>query len=427
MDKPFSIYKCDRGSTTNYEEQTAGIRDRTIYQHDKGDITYSKAFRRLAYKSHLVTKRGVNCRTKLLHSIEVALIASEMAELLGLDVTLTEAISYGHDVGAYPFGYIGEGVIKSKFKSDEWDNGLEHPILSCHILSKENQLKKASNSKRYEKLAGTGCYTEHEDPVAGGNYIVTISDETLDGILLHQPRDFRYTNMPHTLEAQVVRIADNFAYITQELSDAAEVGVELETYRKHRKLSCPPLALSPIVPDDNQSIPNQVYSWSALNRESREFGIEASDVLFDTTGRRLNAMIHWFIGYNNKNIESLIKSDSKFLKKQIPILQYPQGLSFIIDYIWSEIIKKDLHQKKLVKRNYKLASDMVSIVFESLIGSEPDEDRFKEIEPYFQEVIGTDKTMKPEIKHMKLAVAKYISKMTDIDLEKVFNGLWDMF
>lgn len=171
---PFYEFSCKRG-TKPYPEKSSnstGISGRTIYQHDKGAITYCKAFRRLAFKSHLVGKRDDHCRTKLLHSLEVANIATQMALLLGLDLALTEVIALGHDIGSYPFTRVGEDAIKEKLISEykiisehAWDQDLSHHALGfTNLLSDEDQLFSAKvNSARYKMLMGTGCYYEKKN------------------------------------------------------------------------------------------------------------------------------------------------------------------------------------------------------------------------------------------------------------------------
>ena len=50
-------------------------------------------------------------RTRLTHTLEVSQIARTIAQAVGADVDLTEAISLGHDVGHTPFGHVGEEVL----------------------------------------------------------------------------------------------------------------------------------------------------------------------------------------------------------------------------------------------------------------------------------------------------------------------------
>lgn len=432
--KPFCHYKCDRGSRREYAEQAIkpeGIKERTIYQHDKGAITYSKIFRRLAYKSHLVAKRDDHSRSKLLHTLEVSTIATEMADILGLDTALTEAISLGHDLGSYPFGHIGESKIKDKLKKQGWDKTLSHPYLSSNLLSLE--YKVSSNVKgRFKRLLDSRCFDDYE--IGGHRYIVSISKETLDGIRCHQPKDHRYSNRPQTVEAQLVRVADNFAYITQELDEARSLGVKPEKYKNYSKLECEGerSTLAPSLQKDPTIRQRKDFIWSEINDEAGDYKINPKDLFDKSTGKRLNAMIHWFINYNKKMLVDgkLQMYKSKISHKQIPVLEYPEGLNFCLDYIWSEIIIKEIHNNDNVDRNFKLASQMVSLVYDNILLLSQklihERDRFGDRFAEILEWIEPNKEEQAD-RQIKQAAAIYISEFTDRYLERFFNNLWDFF
>ena len=97
---------------------------RTPYQHDKGRVIHSAAFRRLQGKTMVM---GVGeCdfhRTRLTHSMECAQIGNGLllklikchltpAELTSLlDRDLIEAACLAHDLGHPPFGHGGEKAL----------------------------------------------------------------------------------------------------------------------------------------------------------------------------------------------------------------------------------------------------------------------------------------------------------------------------
>lgn len=82
------------------------------FARERADILYSSAFRNLSAKTQVFhSDFSANLRTRLTHTLEVARIAVDMAERLGFDATLAEAIALGHDLGHTPFGHIGERAI----------------------------------------------------------------------------------------------------------------------------------------------------------------------------------------------------------------------------------------------------------------------------------------------------------------------------
>ena len=75
---------------------------RTRFRRDKDRILYSKAFRRLQYKTQVIgVNTGDDFRTRLTHSLEVEQIATSIADALKLNKDLVSAIALGHDLGTY--------------------------------------------------------------------------------------------------------------------------------------------------------------------------------------------------------------------------------------------------------------------------------------------------------------------------------------
>ena len=83
------------------------------------DILYSVAFRKLSAKTQVFgSDAEEHLRTRLTHTLEVARISVNMAEQLGFDGKLAEAIALGHDIGHTPFGHVGERALH-RFSSGE--------------------------------------------------------------------------------------------------------------------------------------------------------------------------------------------------------------------------------------------------------------------------------------------------------------------
>ncbi|MDI3534412.1 MAG: dGTPase [Thermosediminibacterales bacterium] len=160
---------------------------RTDFQRDRDRIIHSKAFRRLKHKTQVfISPEGDHYRTRLTHTLEVSQIARTIARALELNEDLTEAIALGHDLGHTPFGHAGEEVLNKIVPG-----GFQHNKQSLRVVD------------RLEQCKG-----------------LNLTWEVRDGILKHTGSD-----MPATLEGQIVKIADRIAYINHDIDDAIRGGI----------------------------------------------------------------------------------------------------------------------------------------------------------------------------------------------------------
>src|ERR1700679_1590424 len=106
---------------------------RTAFQRDRERIVQARAFRRLAGKTQVFTSRASDhFRSRLTHTIEVAQIARSVAQALGLDEDLAEALALVHDIGHPPFGHAGERALDECLKR----HGLrfDHNVHALRIV-----------------------------------------------------------------------------------------------------------------------------------------------------------------------------------------------------------------------------------------------------------------------------------------------------
>ncbi len=165
---------------------------RTVFQRDRDRIIYSKAFRRLKHKTQVfISPEGDHYRTRLTHTLEVAGIARAIARGLALNEDLTEAIALGHDLGHTPFGHAGEEALNQVYP-----NGFRHNEQSLRVVD----FLEVRPGKEIRGL--------------------NLTYEVRDGILNHTG-----SNLPFTLEGQIVRLADRIAYINHDIDDASRAGV----------------------------------------------------------------------------------------------------------------------------------------------------------------------------------------------------------
>jgi len=165
---------------------------RTDFQRDRDRIIHSKAFRRLKHKTQVfIAPFGDHYRTRLTHTLEVSQIARTISRALRLNEDLTEAISLGHDLGHTPFGHTGEEAL-----NDVYPGGFRHNEQSLRVV---------------DKLEGEGG--------------LNLTWEVRDGILNHSQDkekilDPQSKTKPHTLEGEVVKVADALAYVNHDIDDA---------------------------------------------------------------------------------------------------------------------------------------------------------------------------------------------------------------
>lgn len=161
---------------------------RTCFQRDTDRIVHSKAFRRLMHKTQVfLNPEGDHYRTRMTHTLEVTRIAKTVTRALGLNEDLAEAIAMGHDLGHTPFGHAGEAAL-----TECWGRPFRHNEQSLRvvdILEKDGQGLNLCNEVR-EGIVG------HTGPV-----------------------------LPKTLEGQIVRRADQIAYVNHDIDDAIRAGI----------------------------------------------------------------------------------------------------------------------------------------------------------------------------------------------------------
>jgi dGTPase len=189
----------------------------TAFQRDRERIVQARAFRRLAGKTQVFTSRASDhFRSRLTHTIEVAQIARCVAENLGLNQDLAEALALVHDIGHPPFGHAGERTLDECLKRHGL--GFDHNLHALRIV------------EHFEQR-----YAAHR----GLNLTLGIRE----GIVKHS-RDYSAQQYPELenyllgrrppLEAQIIDLADEIAYLTADLDDGVESGLlEIDHIREH--------------------------------------------------------------------------------------------------------------------------------------------------------------------------------------------------
>ena len=185
---------------------------RTPFARDAARILHSKAFRRLAGKTQVFTRLPAESpsdhfRSRLTHTLEVTQIARTLAAALGLNTELAEALALVHDIGHPPFGHAGE-------------QALDH-ALQAHGLRFDHNL---------HALRIVTWFEERYAAFRGLNLTLGVRE----GIVKHS-RDYSAAAHPELaeyfldqfppLEAQLIDLADEIAYLTADLDDGLDSGI----------------------------------------------------------------------------------------------------------------------------------------------------------------------------------------------------------
>lgn len=198
-EKMLSPYAClSTQSRGRLHEEQDRCDLRTVFQRDRDRIIHSKTFRRLKHKTQVfLAPAGDHYRTRLTHVLEVAQIARTMAVCLRMNEYLTEAIALAHDLGHTPFGHAGEVTL-----NELHPGGFKHNVQSLRVV----------------------------DMLENGRRGLNLSWEVRNGIIKHSkgygeilPEES--SELPDTLEGQIVRVADIMAYVNHDMDDAFRAGM----------------------------------------------------------------------------------------------------------------------------------------------------------------------------------------------------------
>src|ERR1700743_2454494 len=181
---------------------------RTAFQRDRERIVQARAFRRLAGKTQVFTSRASDhFRSRLTHTIEVAQIARAAAMALGLNEDLAETLSLVHDIGHPPFGHAGERALDQ-----------------CLVR----------HGRRFDHNLHALRIVEHFEQRYAAHRGLNLTLGVREGIVKHS-RDYGSQQHPELvpylldqrppLEAQLIDLADEIAYLTADLDDGVESGL----------------------------------------------------------------------------------------------------------------------------------------------------------------------------------------------------------
>jgi dGTPase len=193
---------------------------RTPFARDGARVLHAKAFRRLAGKTQVFTRLpgehpGDHFRSRLTHTLEVAQIARTLATALGLNVELTEALALVHDIGHPPFGHAGEKALDRALKAH--GGSFDHNLHALRIVTWFEERYAAFRGLNLTLGVREGIIKHSRD------YDAATHPELAEYLLDQRP----------PIEAQLIDLADEIAYLTADLDDGLDSGIlTLDQVRK---------------------------------------------------------------------------------------------------------------------------------------------------------------------------------------------------
>ncbi|HZP07276.1 MAG TPA: dNTP triphosphohydrolase [Terracidiphilus sp.] len=185
---------------------------RTPFARDAARVLHARAFRRLAGKTQVFTRLpgdplSDHFRSRLTHTLEVTQIARTTASALGLNAELAEALALVHDIGHPPYGHAGEKALDHALQAH--GRRFDHNLHALRIVT---------------------WFEERYPAFRGLNLTLGVRE----GIIKHS-RDYSAAEHPELaeyfldefppLEAQLIDLADEIAYLTADLDDGLDSGI----------------------------------------------------------------------------------------------------------------------------------------------------------------------------------------------------------
>ena len=348
---------------------------RSPYSRDRDRIIHSGSFRRLEYKTQVfLNHEGDFFRTRLTHSIEVSQIARSIANDLGLQEALAEAIALSHDLGHTPFGHIGGDTLDECLKKDGYTNGFEHNFQSFRVVSRLE--------KRYRTFDG-----------------LNLTFATLEGILKHsypykknflpQTIDEHFNLSTHpSIEAMIVDRADEIAYISHDIDDGVNSGL--------------------ITFDDLKESELVAFILQKVHDEGID---EQNDEMFRYrfSSHLINHLVYSLLDYSKARVDnSSVLSALIDAKEALPI-GFDKELETQVKKLKKLLFEK-LYQSKDIVRKMYAGKQAIKGLYKALMEEQ------NLLPNYYRELL--------HVRNTHRVVADYIASMSDRYALKLFNELY---
>lgn len=187
------------------------------YWADAQKILSSKAYARIHDKTQVVYLLPHDHITnRSLHVQLVNVFSRSIGTRLGLDTSLIEAISLGHDLGHPPFGHEGE-LYLSTFSIEKGLGSFSHAVQACR-LAEEIEPMNLTLAVLDGILSHDGGMKDEVACCEGG-----LSWSTLDAKLALREKEADINLAPMTEEGQLVKLCDTICYVARDIEDAVKL------------------------------------------------------------------------------------------------------------------------------------------------------------------------------------------------------------
>lgn len=337
---------------------------RTCFQRDRDRIIHSKAFRRLKHKTQVfISTESDHYRTRLSHTLEVAQIARHMARMLGINEDLSEAIALAHDLGHTPFGHTGEKALDEMLKEH---GGFDHNLQSKRVVEKLED--------KYPDFPG-----------------LNLTQEVLEGLMKHftpydHPVNIKLEDLVHpSLEAQVVNLADQLAYLSHDLDDGMSAGIlKIDELQKECELVAEiqdknKLNYGEIAPKREQFmlVRNLINDMILQTVENSERNITEENILSLEDVYASKDLIVNFDSFYKFKIDALQRYLFKFFYLHPSIIKMSEKGTMIIKQLFeyylensNSLTAEDNHKIKLGENKYRVIADRISLMTDSYVMKE---------------------------------------------------------
>jgi dGTPase len=181
---------------------------RAAFQRDRDRVIHARAFRRLAGKTQVFTHRySDHFRSRLTHTIEVTQIARTVAAALELNEELAETLALVHDIGHPPFGHAGEQALDRQLR--QHGMRFDHNLHALRIVEHFEQ--------RYVDFRGLNLTLAVREGIIKHSHDYSNAEYP-------ELREYFLESLP-PLEAQIIDLADEIAYLTADIDDGMESGI----------------------------------------------------------------------------------------------------------------------------------------------------------------------------------------------------------